>query len=42
MFNILGYKGNVNQNDTEFPSHPQNGYRQGKQATTNAGEDVGI
>jgi hypothetical protein len=30
MFNILSHKGNVNQNDTEIPPHPnQNGYHQG-------------
>jgi hypothetical protein len=29
MFNILNYKRNANQNDTEIPSQPsQNGYHQ--------------
>jgi hypothetical protein len=29
VFNIFSHQGNVNQNDTEIPSHPsQNGYHQ--------------
>jgi hypothetical protein len=42
MFNILSHKGNVNQNNTEIPSHiSQNGNYQKKQMTTNADEDAG-
>jgi hypothetical protein len=47
MFNILGHQWNINQNDNEISSHPnQNGYHQEfilkkKRIQTNAGKDVG-
>jgi hypothetical protein len=35
IFNILGHKGNANQNDTGIPSHPSQTDAPRKQTTTN-------
>jgi hypothetical protein len=43
MLNMLGHKGNENQNSPEIPSHPcQNAYLSSiTKTTTNADKDVG-